>query len=65
VDYVCQIYSAAQRDQWLADNDARLVDQRFYRAFTGSSWAAEERVDPPKEVAVGAIHQLSCLTLTV
>jgi 2-polyprenyl-3-methyl-5-hydroxy-6-metoxy-1,4-benzoquinol methylase len=61
--YITQIYSPAELEQWLQDSRAELVDQEFYKAFTGALWTVGERIRPPVKVQRGEQHQLTCMTL--
>lgn len=61
--YPCRQYSRAEVEQWLADNDARVVEQRWLRCFTGPYWTMGERLWPPVPVGRDEPHHLACLLL--
>ena len=61
--YITQIYSPAELKRWLDDSHAELIDQEFYKAFTGNLWTVGERIRPPVKVERTEQHQLTCLTL--
>lgn len=61
--YVCQVYSRAQVDDWLARNGGTLVAQEYWQMFTGELWTFGERLRPPVQVDREGPHHLSCLLL--
>jgi SAM-dependent methyltransferase len=59
---ICRMYDRATIDGWLAEHPADIVEQRYFRAFTGRLWREGERIRPqPVEVARTEPHHLSCL----
>ncbi len=61
--YVCQIYSRAQVDAWLARNRGTLIAQEYWRMFSGEYWTFGERLRPPVQVDRDEGHHLTCLLL--
>ena len=61
--YVCQSYSRAELDRWLAADSWSIVEQEFWRFWTGEVWTCGERVTPAEKVGAGDPHQLTCLLL--
>jgi 2-polyprenyl-3-methyl-5-hydroxy-6-metoxy-1,4-benzoquinol methylase len=59
--YATQIYSRAELDRWLAVSGAELVDQEYWRVFSGDNWTVGEHVYPYERVGREDRHQLSCL----
>jgi 2-polyprenyl-3-methyl-5-hydroxy-6-metoxy-1,4-benzoquinol methylase len=61
--FVTQVFSRRELDSWLADGRAEIIDQEYWRFFTGHWWTCGERVTPPVRVARDEPHQLTCLTM--
>ncbi len=61
--YICQVYSRAQVEGWLRASGATVVQQEYWRFFTGDLWTFGELVRPPHQVSADTPHQLSCLLL--
>ena len=36
--FICQVYSRTQIDEWLGGNSARIIDQEYYKIFSGELW---------------------------
>jgi hypothetical protein len=63
LSYVCQVYSRSQVDGWLARSQGKVVDQEYWRMFTGEYWTFGERLCPPVQVDRDQRHHLTCLLL--
>jgi 2-polyprenyl-3-methyl-5-hydroxy-6-metoxy-1,4-benzoquinol methylase len=61
--FTTQSFSRAQLDEWLAGSGARIVEQEYWQAWTGSHWTIGEQVIPPVRVGVEREHQLTCLLI--
>lgn len=61
--FICRMYSRADLDAWLAQSRARLVEQRWWEAFTGDLWAHGERLDRPRVATREGRHHLTGLVL--
>ena len=61
--FICQIYSREQIDEWLSDNPAKIIDQEYYKIFSGDLWAFGERVRPSEKVEKGQECHLTCLAI--
>jgi 2-polyprenyl-3-methyl-5-hydroxy-6-metoxy-1,4-benzoquinol methylase len=63
--YPAQSFSRAELDEWLSgEYRARLVDQQYWKCFTGDLWTFGKLVRPPERAAgPDAAHQLTCLTI--
>jgi hypothetical protein len=48
---------------WLEQSGAELVDQEYYKIFTGDLWAFGDRVKPITSVSKEDKHHLTCLLL--
>jgi 2-polyprenyl-3-methyl-5-hydroxy-6-metoxy-1,4-benzoquinol methylase len=61
--YVCQIYSRAQLDQWLAAEGGEIVAQQFWEVFTGEFWTCGQWLRPPRQTGPDQPHQHTCLLI--
>lgn len=61
--FVCQIYSRKELEEWLRDGPGEIVEQAYYRIFTGDLWAFGERLQPPIEVSETECHHTTCLLI--
>lgn len=61
--YVCQVFSKAEVEGWLAESGARLVRRELWAVFTGDLWAFGERFPAPKRAAEDEPHQLATLLI--
>jgi len=60
---ICQMYSREQVEMWEKAYNLEVVDQQFWKAFTGKYWTYGERMWPPTQTDKNNPHQLTCLTL--
>lgn len=61
--FICQSFSHAELNRWLAIGRATVVEQEFWRCFSGEYWAQGELVRPPVRVSRAESHQHTCLLL--
>lgn len=61
--YITQSYSRAELDRWLAENDAEIVEQEFWRFWDGEHWTVGRQIIPPERVGPEDPHQLSCVCI--
>lgn len=61
--FVTQVYSRKELSTWLSENNARIVEQEYWRFFSGEFWTLGERLSPPVKVNKDQSHQISCLLL--
>ena len=59
--YICQQYDRAHVDRWLAQNNAELVQQTYWRFFDGKYWTEGNALEPPKKVRKTSAHQVTCI----
>ena len=62
-NYVTQSYSRTELDKWCTDNDADVVAEKYYTAFSGNLWSFGERLLPLRNVNPEGAHQLGCFVL--
>ena len=61
--FICQSFSHAELERWLAIGGATVAKQEFWRVFSGDFWAQGELVRPPVRVSRAENHQHTCLLL--
>lgn len=61
--FVCQMYSRKQLDNWLEQNNSKLVEQQFWQFWDGEYWTFGNQLTPPKMVTKDDLHQLSCMLI--
>ena len=59
--YVCQVYSRAQIDDWQGQNNLHILEQEYWRIFSGELWTFGEQIYPREQVSQGDPHHLTCL----
>ena len=62
-DYICQVFSRDVINKWLSTTALRLVQQRYYRFFTGELWTLGHRLWPGQEVDSTEPHHLTGIVL--
>lgn len=62
-NFITQVYSRKEIDNWLANTSFKIIDQAYYRAFTGDMWTMGERVVPCEQTSSTKPHHLTCLLL--
>lgn len=63
VHYKCHVFSRAQVDGWLKENNAEVVEQEYWSVFDGGLWRLGERLSPPLKLDASSKHDLTCLLL--
>jgi len=61
--FVTQVYSRKQLDDWLLDNNGKLLEQEYWRFFEGEYWTFGERLCPPVQVDKDTLHHITCVLL--
>jgi len=61
--FVTQVYSRNEIDQWLSENDGSIVEQEYWKFFTGDYWTCGEMIVPPIQVNKSSKHQISCIII--
>jgi 2-polyprenyl-3-methyl-5-hydroxy-6-metoxy-1,4-benzoquinol methylase len=60
--YICQVYSRNEINNWI-DGNGKIIDQEYYRVFTGDYWSFGERIYPLKKVTNQEPHHLTCILI--
>ena len=61
--YVTQSHGSADLARWLSDNDAEVVEQEYWRYWTGTHWTEGQQIIPPERSTAEQPHQLTCLLI--
>ncbi len=62
-NFITQVYSRTQIDEWLSDTSFKIIDQEYYKVFTGEMWTMGERVVPCEQTTKSELHHLTCILL--
>jgi len=63
VAHVTQAFSRKELDRWTRENGLTILEQQYWKFFTGPFWTVGERVFPPEQVGHDDLHQIGCLLL--
>lgn len=61
--YITQAFSRKEVEEWIADNNAGLVAQEYWRYFSGEYWTVGNRLPAPQKVRKDEKHQITCILL--
>jgi len=61
--YIFQVFSRKEINQWLQENNEKIIDQEYYEIFTGNLWGFGERICPPRKVNREDRHHLTCICI--
>jgi len=61
--YVGRAYSGSDIERWCREHGATVLDQEYWRFWSGEYWTQGVQVVPPERVNAGDCHQLTCLLL--
>jgi len=59
--YICQVFSRNEIKSWMDENNGVIIDQEYYKVFTGEYWTYGKRLDIPQKVPKEENHQLTAL----
>ena len=62
-NFITQVYSRNEINDWIADTSFKIVDQAYYKVFTGEFWTMGDRVTPCIETTNNEHHHLTCILL--
>ena len=63
VSFITQVYSRNELDAWMAENDGIILEQEYWRFFTGEYWSFGDMICPPIQVDKNVGHQISCILI--
>jgi SAM-dependent methyltransferase len=61
INFLCQVYSRKEVDRWTKENNLIIVEQEYWQFYEGIYWDFGKQLEPPKEVMVSDLHQLTCI----
>ena len=61
--YTCRSTSRSVLDKWLDTVGGEIVDQEFWKIWSGDVWCQGDILDKPKKVEANIPHQLTCLAI--
>jgi SAM-dependent methyltransferase len=61
--YITQAFSRSQVQNWVDEHRAQLVEQEYWRYYSGPFWTVGERLTPPIQANASELHQLTLLLL--
>jgi len=61
--FITQAYSRKELDMWMSENDGKILEQEYWRFYTGEFWTLGEMVSPPVQVNNHEAHQISCVLI--
>jgi 2-polyprenyl-3-methyl-5-hydroxy-6-metoxy-1,4-benzoquinol methylase len=62
-NFITQVYSRAQINEWLTQTSFKIIEQTYYKVFSGELWAFGDRLIPSIQVEKTHLHHLTCLLL--
>jgi SAM-dependent methyltransferase len=63
VDYIAQVFSRKEINQWLEDNGGIVVNQEYWKIYTGKYHVFGDSIYPPERAKVDENYQLTCLSI--
>jgi len=61
--HICQVYSRKEIDAWLRENQGEIIEQEYYRIFSGDFWTFGKRIYPPGKIKNREKCHLTCLLI--
>ena len=58
---ITQVYSRKEINLSLKDISFEIIDQEYYKVFTGEMWTFGDRITPCKKVNNSELHRLTCI----
>jgi len=59
--YICQSFSRKEITSWISAGQAEIVEQEYWKFWSGDYWTLGQQIIPPEKVSVRQAHQLTCL----
>jgi 2-polyprenyl-3-methyl-5-hydroxy-6-metoxy-1,4-benzoquinol methylase len=63
VKYIAQVFSRNEINQWLKNNDGEVIDQEYWKNYTGKYHVFGDSIYPPQKVTKDDLHQLTCIVI--
>ena len=61
--FITQVFSRNELDAWLTENDGTLIEQEYWRFYTGDYWTIGNMIDRPVRVDRNEPHHVSCVLI--
>jgi len=61
--FITQSFSRSELKRWFEENPGTIVDQEYWRFWTGDHWTVGDPVIPPERVTSADEHQLTCILI--
>lgn len=61
--YITQTFSRRELNSWIEGQDLRIVEQTFWKFWTGDFWTTGKQVIPPVQTDSENLHQMTCILL--
>jgi SAM-dependent methyltransferase len=61
--FITQVYNRETIDLWMKRTGLTVIQQRYFRCFTGELWTVGRRLRPMQEVSVDRPHHLTGIVL--
>lgn len=62
-NFITQVYSRKEINNWLSDTSFEIIEQEYFKVFSGEMWTMGERITPCKKTSSSELHHLTCLLL--
>jgi 2-polyprenyl-3-methyl-5-hydroxy-6-metoxy-1,4-benzoquinol methylase len=62
-NFITQIYSRVEINKWLKNTGFKIIDQEYYKTFSGELWTMGKRLAPSLKVTKQKHHHLTCILL--
>jgi 2-polyprenyl-3-methyl-5-hydroxy-6-metoxy-1,4-benzoquinol methylase len=62
-NYITQVYSRKEINDWLTNTSFEIIDQEYYKVFSGELWTMGERITPCIRTSASELHHLTCILL--
>ncbi|PKP40929.1 MAG: hypothetical protein CVT95_13090 [Bacteroidetes bacterium HGW-Bacteroidetes-12] len=62
-NFITQVFSRDEINLWLNKTSFKIIDQEYYKVFTGEFWTFGERIAPCIKTSSNNLHHLTCLLL--
>lgn len=60
---IMQVFSRNEINSWLEETSFEIIDQKYYKAFTGDLWTMGYRITPCQQTSAAQLHHLTCILL--
>jgi predicted SAM-dependent methyltransferase len=61
--FITQVFSSNELSTWTEENDGIILEQEYWRFFTGEYWTFGDMICPPIQVDKNEDHQISCVLI--